>query len=207
VVDTSANLLGLKAIPTNFLVWNVTENVQSDFMFLDNDYDSLLTSGDAIILVVYDVSSPYDFWTTWEISFAAPLENPVAPSAGNIAYIYIWKPFTSTDVFQFNTSSFVGIKHEADHLTCLLLQNYPNPFNSTTSIRYQLPKKSEVSLKVYNILGQEIRTLVDQVQRVGVYTVNWDGKDTKGSDVASGLYFYRIQIGHFEQTKKLILLR
>jgi len=207
VVDTSANLLGLKAIPTNFLVWNVTGNVQSDFLFFDKDQDSLLTSGDAIIPVIYDASSPIGFWTTWEISFAAPSENPVAPSAGDIAYIYIWKPFTSADVFRFNAVYVLGIAQETEHLICLLSQNYPNPFNLATTIRYQLPKESEVSLKIYNILGQEVRTLVDQVQRASTYAVNWNGKDNKGRDVASGLYFYRIQVGHFKQTQKMILMR
>jgi len=83
-----------------------------------------------------------------------------------------------------------------------LEQNYPNPFNPITVFRYQLPIDSKVTLKIYNLLGQEIKTLVDDWQDAGYKTVEWNA-----SNFSSGVYFYRIHAGSFTQTKKLILMR
>ncbi len=88
-----------------------------------------------------------------------------------------------------------------------LFQNYPNPFNSTTKIRYDLASNGKVKIKIYNLLGEEVMTLVDATQVTGTYEVLWNGKNDKGGDVASGLYLYRIQAGNFVQSKKLVLLR
>ena len=86
-------------------------------------------------------------------------------------------------------------------------QNYPNPFNPTTTIRYQLSVSSEVRLAIYNLLGQEVRALVNTKQSAGSYSVIWDGKDTRGNAVGSGVYIYRFETGRFVHTRKMILLR
>ena len=83
-----------------------------------------------------------------------------------------------------------------------LFQNFPNPFNPVTEIRYQVPVASRVSLKVYDLLGREVATLVDQVRTAGSYTVTLNA-----STLSSGLYFYRMTAGSFNQTKRLILLK
>lgn len=88
-----------------------------------------------------------------------------------------------------------------------LSQSYPNPFNTNTVIRYQLPVISEVSLKVYNIQGQLVKTLVNEKRAPGYYTARWDGKNDNGKEVSSGVYFYRLNAGGFLATKKMILLR
>ena len=86
--------------------------------------------------------------------------------------------------------------------TFVLEQNYPNPFNPTTTIRYQLPQSATVSLKIYDVLGREVQTLVNERQAAGQYSVpfNADG-------LASGVYFYRLQAGSFVQTKKMMLIK
>ncbi len=84
----------------------------------------------------------------------------------------------------------------------LLLQNYPNPFNSATAIQYSIPQRSNVTIKVYDILGNEVTTLVNEEEDQGVYTINFDA-----NNLASGLYLYRIQAGSFIDTKKMILLK
>ena len=87
-------------------------------------------------------------------------------------------------------------------------QNYPNPFNPTTTIRYGLPKDENVSLKVYSLLGQEVTTLLNEViQKAGYHTVVWDGRNQRGSTVASGLYIYQLKAGTFSSMKKMILIR
>jgi len=83
-----------------------------------------------------------------------------------------------------------------------LQQNYPNPFNPTTTIEFALPKQSNVTLKLFDILGREIATLVDAELESGVHKINFDGKH-----LASGIYFYRIHADGFLKTKKLMLLK
>jgi len=86
-------------------------------------------------------------------------------------------------------------------------QNYPNPFKDHSTIRYQLPVETPVSLKVYNVTGQVVKELVQGKQKPGYYTAVWDGKDAHGRGVASGIYFYRLEAGEFRKIKKLVVVR
>jgi len=96
----------------------------------------------------------------------------------------------------------VGIPKQFD-----LSQNYPNPFNPETVIEYQLPKEASVRLQVYNLLGQHIRTLVDEQKEAGYHQVKWDGKDASGKQVTSGMYIYAIEAGDFRMTKKMVKMQ
>ncbi len=96
-----------------------------------------------------------------------------------------------------------GVKKEIHRpLVFDLEQNYPNPFNPTTGISYQIPVRSHVMLKVYDILGREITTLLNEVQNSGSYSVTFNG-----SKLASGIYFYKLQAGNYSLVKKMILLK
>ena len=88
-----------------------------------------------------------------------------------------------------------------------LTQNYPNPFNSQTNIEYQVPTQSIIKLEIYNILGQKIRTLVNQEKSTGNYSVSWDGKNDFGDSVNSGIYFIKFSSDNFSDTKKMTLLK
>ncbi len=90
---------------------------------------------------------------------------------------------------------------------CILKQNYPNPFNPTTAISYQLPQRSKVTLKIYNLLGKAVRTLVDKDQIAGSYSVIWDMHDDNGQMVSSGIYMYRLHTSDYMETRKMILIR
>lgn len=83
-----------------------------------------------------------------------------------------------------------------------LYQNYPNPFNPTTVISYQLPVSSNVSIKVYDLLGREVSTLVEEYKQAGKYQINFNA-----DGLSSGVYYYQLKTGNFIQTKKLIFLR
>ena len=88
-----------------------------------------------------------------------------------------------------------------------LYQNYPNPFNPVTEIRFDLPEQVRVELRIYNVLGQEVATLLDAIHPAGAYKVHWDSQSTSGISVASGMYVYRIKAGKFADAKKMMLIR
>ena len=86
-------------------------------------------------------------------------------------------------------------------------QNYPNPFNPSTKIRYGVPHDGNVTLMIYNVLGQKVRTLVDDARAAGRYEVNWDGKDDHGRAVGTGLYLYRLETGQSALVQKMLMLK
>ncbi len=91
--------------------------------------------------------------------------------------------------------------------TFAVSQNYPNPFNPTTTIKYQLPKASDVNLVIYNVLGQKVRTLLNKKIDAGYHEMVWDGLNDIGAQVATGIYIYRFEAGDFKQVKKMILMK
>lgn len=88
-----------------------------------------------------------------------------------------------------------------------LSNNYPNPFNPTTTIEFKVPEVSNVKITVYNVLGQSVKTLVNANFTTGNYKVSWDGTNEVGSQVSSGIYFYRLDAGNFSHTKRMLLLK
>ena len=85
-----------------------------------------------------------------------------------------------------------------------LRQNFPNPFNPATEIRYDLPEESSVVLRVYNLLGEEVRTLVSQSQPAGSYAVSWDGRADDGLRLGSGVYFCKLVAGDYVNINKMV---
>jgi len=88
-----------------------------------------------------------------------------------------------------------------------LAQNYPNPFNPTTTISYTLPLDKHIQVKIYNAMGQVVRTLVDKFQTKGTHQVVWDGTDDSGNRVASGMYLYSLEFGNFKKVKQMTFLK
>lgn len=87
------------------------------------------------------------------------------------------------------------------------IENYPNPFNPATTIRYQLPEAVEVKLVVYNVLGQQVRVLVNERREAGYHQITWDGRNQAGAPVGSGIYIYRFQAGNFTKVNKMMLMK
>lgn len=102
------------------------------------------------------------------------------------------------------TNQITGIEKEKALLPVRfeLKQNYPNPFNPSTTIEFSLPKKEQVSLKIFNSIGDEVATLVNEALPAGIHNWAWNA-----ADVASGVYFFRLQAGGFIETKKLVLMK
>jgi len=106
------------------------------------------------------------------------------------------------------STSIVSVNDEQALPTAFgLSQNYPNPFNPTTSITFALPEASQVSLEIYNILGQKVRTLVNGFTPAGYITTSWDGLDQNGQNLSSGTYIYRLQTNDMSFSKKMILMK
>ena len=142
--------------------------------------------------------------------------------SGSVAKIRL-KVETEEDLFQTEISHATGIDALGNTLhfevdreinrnpktpeAFVLHQNYPNPFNPITKLRYDLPEKSQVTVKVYDLLGTVIITLVEEMREAGSYVVEWDGKNGKGELVTSGIYCFSIKAGKFSCVKKGLLLK
>lgn len=131
---------------------------------------------------------------------------------------YYWRVRTKSSDGKYSDYSPTGKFNTDDEITSVnnkeelpsefaLRQNYPNPFNPTTTINYALPKASYVTLKIYNMLGQEVKTLISKEMKAGAHSVNWAGDNNYGQKVTSGTYIYQISAGEFMQAKKMILLK
>lgn len=185
-----------------------TTNEPIEKIFAEGDFLFVGTKDGVKIFDVSDISNPYE-----RASFHSGFT--VQSIAWNQPYLY--GAFNSLESIPgylhrlFYDSTFVPIETKdippAIPESYRLYQNYPNPFNPTTNIRYQLPKPSEVVLKIFNILGQEVRTVVYEKQSAGVKTVKWDGKNNSGQKVSTGIYIYRLQAGNKILSKKMLLLR
>ncbi len=150
------------------------------------------------IFCVPELGKSYNF-KVYAIDYASDLSNPsntVSIVSGTTNNCFPEDP----EQRKITASSVVPEKFE-------LFQNYPNPFNFGTIIKYALAEESQVKLVVYNLLGQKIRVLVDETQSPAYYTIFWDGTNDRGEEVASGIYFYRMQTGTFTKTAKMSLLK
>ena len=128
-----------------------------------------------------------------EISIGEQGERYTPPDTISSGNVYIYSYGENNAINESDNSAPEGYK---------LFQNYPNPFNSTTRIRYSILQLSNVVIKVFDILGNKVTTLVNEEKEQGVYTINFDA-----NNLASGLYFYQLRAGNFIKTKKMILLR
>ncbi len=120
-------------------------------------------------------------------------------------------PFDVGEVFIFSGDSSIatGVKDNQSNLprSFTLFQNYPNPFNGSTIISYTLLRKSNVQLEVFNLLGEKVRRLIEKEQPAGAHRITWDGMDSMGNSLPSGVYLYRLKIGNESLVKKMVLIK
>jgi hypothetical protein len=195
-------------------VANETENYyfeplgESDYVleakipFADIKYDEdavfIPTEGMTIPFEVFatDADAP-DGWAQGRVQLGNnPALNPWGEGPDVWTYAWIGMP-TFTDLEQ----------NEQIPLEYSLGNNYPNPFNPSTVINFSLKRSGVTKLSIYNIIGQEVKSLVDSELKAGNYEVTWNGRDDSSQPVASGVYFYRLQSGDFIKTCKMIMLK
>ncbi|MEW6686501.1 MAG: T9SS type A sorting domain-containing protein [Candidatus Edwardsbacteria bacterium] len=151
----------------------------------------------------------YDSGTYKVVYFAFPFE-----AIGGLATRYVQQKEIMDRIMRwFGIPTWTGVEELQSESTLpplaggILLQNAPNPFRSETTIRYHLPGGTNVSLKVYNVLGQLVKTLVNDYRTAGAYSVRWNGKNDQMQKVSSGVYFYRLETESGNFTKKMVLIR
>ncbi|MGA9406203.1 MAG: FlgD immunoglobulin-like domain containing protein [Bacteroidota bacterium] len=191
---------------TNSGIDNCTVGREYAFIFATN-YNATVNNP-AIPADLLDDNSPMMWW------IVATMRGASLFTAGDEFEIIANNLPSSKDLWTFNPSVLTNVKQGSVPYSFTLMQNYPNPFNPSTTIRYELLVPSKVTLTVYNVLGQKVRTLVNGVQNAGPQLLVWDSKNDAGNNVASGVYFYRIQAtaqsgisGAYSAVKKMVLLR
>ncbi len=165
--------------------------------------DILLTIGELGIGVFdtrYDIPQLLDFGG-YGGSMIAATSNHIAISDGNAVYLYPYD-FTLDSPTDIDDEPLLLVPGDFS-----LRQNYPNPFNPTTTIVFNLSRASDVKLSVFNLLGQEVVSLLDASSSAGEHAVLWGGTDRNGNEVASGTYFYRLETEQSVETRKMILLK
>lgn len=203
LLDIEYNGSGDVTDTTNYTITEIYNlaNIYSNLGGLFNDvytYPGMDLDGDGL----RDLVASYKGAPTDSIAGQSLAKN------GFHAFLFEWGDSTQS----VDLTSLVGIK--AKPLTIItpddyeLSQNYPNPFNPTTNIEFKLPISKPISLKIYNTLGQEVRTLINnQNYAPGAHSVQWDGRDNNGNPAASGVYVYQLIFGNFSKSKKMTLVR
>ncbi|NIR47638.1 T9SS type A sorting domain-containing protein [candidate division KSB1 bacterium] len=168
-------------------------------VFVANVFAYVATVSGLTMIDVSERDLPVEvgFFKTGDVARSAYVANDLIHVADNDDGLYILRNDLTTKIEHPTTRSQNFILH----------YNYPNPFNPETTIRYGLPEPRRVRLIIYNVFGQNIKTLVDEVKAAGSYSVTWDGTDERGQPVPSGVYFYRFDAGVVSGTKKMILMR
>lgn len=192
---TPSNIITAK--PVNFKVFNLNSGKQLD----------------AVYFKTGTISSTYSMWfkedvagkmkRTWKINIVDNEPNRIIP-AGDTLFIYTYKGLSIYDSIKITSkaASAIAFEENINLSKFKLYQNYPNPFNPTTHINYFVPLGSHVQLRIYDILGRELMTLVDGESKAGSYNV-----ELNMSSLASGIYFYQLRAGNFIETKKLMFLK
>ena len=193
------------------------------FHTIDLDIPVILAADDDFYLYLQlsEGGQPYDRTSEVPVLLGASSTGTIVESASNPGESYYYEGSTWLDLYDFNNTANFCIKglttEQSSSSTFIpegnipqnysLHQNYPNPFNPTTTIHYDLPKTSNVVLKVYDIIGQEVKTLVNDIQTAGEKSVVWDGRNSAGQIVSSGVYIYSLQAGNEVHSRKMIFAR
>lgn len=184
-------------IINQFDVIDATANGAVALLYPDYESDSYAAG----IQSVTTNAAGYDAKTMWfGFSYMYLRDTDVAtPSVRNTVWndIYVW----------FNGIPNSDITEDEVPKANKLSQNFPNPFNPTTTIKFDVRAKGHVSLKIYNVAGQLVKTMVNEVMDAGSYSKEWTGTNNAGVKVASGVYFYSFEAENFKATKKMVLLR
>jgi len=175
--------------------WNFRMSEDGDLLYIAKE------GGGMKVVVVSDPTNPSLISTFSTIDYCAdvaPRDSLVYIADADGGLLIAQHTFAPVSIDNKN-----GAVPQSFHLD----QNYPNPFNPVTTLRYDLPENSLVNITIYDMLGREVKTLINQTQNSGYKSLIWDATNDYGEPVSAGLYLYRIRAGDFRQTKKMVLLK
>lgn len=180
-------------------IFSLEQNVQSSV-----DIKPFIVNGGlhSFALSLIDTSGSISFYSKESLILEGEFNSTIPDHNSGYATNHEFWPSIS---FQLQES--LSIKDNLLPSVYALHQNYPNPFNPKTTIRFDLPKDSNVNIYIYDILGRITKKLIDNKQNAGFKSIQWDATNNYGKRVSAGIYLYKIQAGNFSQTKKMILLK
>ena len=209
--DTAINSSGSPAIVTPFHAWNITDD--SPVIMLIPETVAQNGQWDPEERIIFLTPPPYQEQgsnTHAQIITSLPANDLIMPGENDAFYIITYRPLTTTDIYRFSTSSefILSVGNDNGTLDYFRLgNNYPNPFNAITLIPYTITRPGKVTITILDIIGREILQLVNTHHNVGKYFLNWDGMNRFKQQVGSGIYFYRIQAGRVNKTRKMLLIK
>jgi hypothetical protein len=177
----------------------VKQAPSNQWVTVDFSSQNISTDRDFVIFMEYDgINQPVFAFDTCNNSRAWDYD----PSSA------AWVSINQTYLMRADVLMLTGLESEKKlPAEFNLAQNYPNPFNPETVIRYELPQTTAVRLSIYSILGQKVRTLLNEKKPAGIYRIKWDGKNDRGVDAAAGIYILQFKSPQFTQVKKMLLIR
>jgi hypothetical protein len=204
-LDTAINTSNQRVVATPFRAWNLTDYLKTDLLVVDANADLRWNVGEKILL---RTPPPYRTAlnnTHAELLTTFPAGPRTLPTTGDTVMVLTTRPLSRNDLFRFTAarSAIVGVTERPSVPgEFALYQNYPNPFNPATMIRWQLSGPGRVKLMVFDLLGREVATLVDEPMDQGVHAVPFDG-----GMLASGVYVYRLEAGTDVAVRRMVLIR
>jgi hypothetical protein len=210
-LDSAYSSSGKIEIKTPFRAWDITNNEKLFCYVVEPTFtkNKQWDPGESILVLTpsqYQHSFP-DFHV--QINSSVSSSQTIYPTQNDSIFIYTQRPLTTEDIFTFSTKSqnLTSILYDEDLVgTFELKQNYPNPFNPSTTISFNIPKSTLVKLKVFNLLGELITVLKDEILQKGHYRINFN-PESDGLKLASGIYFYSLEIENFIIAKKMLFLK
>jgi hypothetical protein len=211
-----------------FTVGDFVYYAPSDFSLLEPVYEEILSEADTVQFI-WNASTDEDSDTlTYKLNiFNAKIDTTIE-NIYDTSFVFHNKDFlpenlyiqwavsasdgitttASSDIFRFS----IGEVSDINELAQLpkefaLYQNYPNPFNPSTTISFALPTSELVKISIYDILGREVKTLINKTMQAGIKKVEWDGRNNRGNPVPSGMYFYKLEAGRFNDVKKMLIIK
>jgi hypothetical protein len=206
-LDTAIGMNGQKTIVCPFYAWNITDNAKVNMLIKEpnatknNKWDA----GEEIIFLTPPPYNLTSFNSHAQVASSLPSGQIILPGIGDTNFVLTKRPIKPEDEFTFVTNKSLIISDVKDRFlpqTFSLYQNYPNPFNPYTTIQFSLPKAGRVVLNVFNILGEKVTLLMDEVRDAGTHKVLFDGRV-----FASGVYIYTIQFENRILTRKMMMLK
>ena len=190
-------------------IYRSTNNGDNWIQLLNAYITSLaINSKDDIFAGSYDqgIFSSTDNGENWiQINDGLTSSSVLSLTVNNIGYVFA---ATDSGVFRsIHSTTPIIVNDNTSNIDFRLYQNYPNPFNPSTQINFYIPEPGLVSVKIYDILGSEVKTLINEYRNTGRYEVTWRGDNNVGKKISSGIYFYTLTSGDFVQTKKMLLIQ